>query len=89
MFVVIRLDYEGLGDELRKARLTAGLTQQQLADLLGMDVGNINKIENEGNRSVGIETLHKMVQLLQTTFCQQACVRLTLNFSICTEPDNN
>lgn len=41
---------KGLGERLRQTRLSAGLTQQQLADISGSNQAVIQKIENGNSR---------------------------------------
>jgi transcriptional regulator with XRE-family HTH domain len=43
-------EYEGIIRRLREAREKAGLTQEELADVLGADRGIINKIEMNRRR---------------------------------------
>jgi len=55
-----------LGNELRRARSGAGMTQQEVADLLGCGQGKINKIES-GAVSVKLADLKKMLEAYGVT----------------------
>jgi transcriptional regulator with XRE-family HTH domain len=50
-----------LGNELRHARVAAGMTQQEVADLLGCGQGKINKIES-GAVAVKMTDLKRMLE---------------------------
>ncbi|MEV4729238.1 helix-turn-helix transcriptional regulator [Saccharopolyspora sp. NPDC049426] len=50
-----------LGNEIRRARQTAGMTQQDVAELLGCSQGKINKIES-GTVAVKKAELQKMLE---------------------------
>ena len=54
-----------LGNEIRRAREAAGMTQQDVADLLGCRQGKINKIE-AGNVSVNLTDLKRMLEAFGT-----------------------
>lgn len=53
-----------VGDALRKARLSRGLRQDDLADLLGVDRSTIARYER-GTRSMNVSTLLQVAQVLQ------------------------
>src|SRR5437764_4596534 len=55
-----------LGNELRRARSTAGMTQQEVADLLGCGQGKINKIES-GAVSVKLADLKRMLEAFEVS----------------------
>ena len=55
-----------LGNEIRRARLSAGMTQQDVAELLGCGQGKINKIEN-GAVSVKQSDLKQMLDAFGAT----------------------
>ena len=55
-----------LGNEIRRARLAAGMTQQEVAQLLGCGQGKINKIE-AGAVSVKQSDLKQMLDAFETT----------------------
>jgi transcriptional regulator with XRE-family HTH domain len=48
------------GDVVRRARTERGLTQQQLAGIVGVEQSNISAIEN-GRRAPTAETLHRLL----------------------------
>jgi transcriptional regulator with XRE-family HTH domain len=50
-----------LGNEVRHARVAAGMTQREVADLLGCGQGKINKIE-AGTVAVKLADLHTMLE---------------------------
>lgn len=52
-----------MGEKLRAARLAAGMTQQQLADVLGCRVKDVSRWEN-GHVEPGALTLKRMAQAL-------------------------
>jgi transcriptional regulator with XRE-family HTH domain len=55
-----------LGNEIRHARLASGMTQQEVADLLGCGQGKINKIES-GAVSVKLADLKRMLDAFGVT----------------------
>ena len=55
-----------LGNEIRRARLAAGMTQQEVAELLGCGQGKINKIE-AGAVSVKQSDLKQMLEAFGTS----------------------
>lgn len=50
-------------DNLRRRRKELGLTQQAMADKLGMQVSNYNRLENDGH-SVNLEQVQKICKAL-------------------------
>lgn len=52
-----------MGEKLKRARQTAGMTQKQLADALGCRVKDVSRWEN-GHVEPGALTLKKMAQAL-------------------------
>jgi putative transcriptional regulator len=56
-------DTTGFGARLRALRVAAGLTQQQLADRLGMRATNITRLEN-GGRTPSWETVLRLAKAL-------------------------
>jgi transcriptional regulator with XRE-family HTH domain len=55
-----------LGNEIRRARKAAGMTQQEVGDLLGCGQGKINKIES-GSVSVKLADLDRMLLAFKTS----------------------
>lgn len=53
-----------VGERIRAIRKTKGLTQQQLAELSGLDDAYIGSVER-GERNFSIDTLEKIVTALQ------------------------
>ena len=49
--------------QLKELRKQKNLTQQQLADLVGMDKGRISKIE-KGTRNLTIETINRIAHAM-------------------------
>ena len=52
-----------MGEKLKAARLAAGLTQGQLAELVGVQQRDISRWEN-GHREPGVLIVKKMAQAL-------------------------
>lgn len=52
-----------IGDNIREARIRAGLTQEQLAELAGMDRQSINRIE-QGHQAALIDNLIRIADAL-------------------------
>ena len=52
-----------MGEKLRAARKAAGLTQVQLAELVGCDQNHISRWE-KGSHEPGVLTVKKMAQIL-------------------------
>jgi len=63
-FIVATADeiLQCLGQRLRMQRLIQGLTQHELAQMSGLSLGTLRKLENSGHSSVG--TLVRVVQAL-------------------------
>lgn len=53
-----------IGDHLRRIRTQATLTQEQLADRAGVDVGVIRKLEQGARKSARLPTLHALARAL-------------------------
>ncbi|WP_243788203.1 helix-turn-helix transcriptional regulator [Saccharopolyspora gloriosae] len=58
-----------LGNEIRRARIAAGMTQQEVAELLGCRQGKVNKIES-GAVAVKQAELKQMLEAFQCTDAQ-------------------
>jgi transcriptional regulator with XRE-family HTH domain len=56
------------GNQLRAARVLAGLTQSQLAKRCGMHVNSISAMEKRGSASLtsGLDTLTEVVRALES-----------------------
>lgn len=57
------------GKKLKYLREQRGLTQQELADLLGMQLNSIGQIEI-GYRAVSFSTIEKIREVLDIPYCQ-------------------
>lgn len=51
------------GERLKALRLAAGLTQEKLAEAVGMTVGNIGRLES-GSRNPSWETVVRLAEAL-------------------------
>jgi DNA-binding XRE family transcriptional regulator len=72
--IVIRLhderafrDMQGFGELLRRYRLDAGLTQQELADRAGLSVRAVSDLERGVHRTPYPDTLRRLTQALGVT----------------------
>ena len=54
----------GIGDRIRAARLYANLTQERLAEMVGMDRQTINRIE-QGHTSTAVDNLIRIADALE------------------------
>ena len=66
---------EGLWLQLVEARQAAGLTQEQLAQRLGVSQSQVAKIERRGYEAYTLTTLRRYVQALGTDFTLEVKVR--------------
>src|ERR1022692_593711 len=60
-------DMHTVGDRVRDVRKRRGLGQRQLADLSGVSVSLIRKLEQDDYGNVRLETLHKLAVTLRVT----------------------
>lgn len=51
-----------LGRELKKARISAGITQEELAQKVGISNSYISKLENSKS-DIGYKTLRKIIEM--------------------------
>jgi transcriptional regulator with XRE-family HTH domain len=56
---------EALGDRLREARKRSGLTQRELAQLAGLSVSLVRKLEQGTYGDVRLETVHRLAGVLR------------------------
>lgn len=56
-----------IGDRIRQCRLARGLTQLQLATLVGVTKGAVSQWELGGVKNVKLETFLKLVEVLHTS----------------------
>lgn len=61
------VDMKQMGMRLRYARQQRGLRQTRLASDAGLDVGNVNELENGRKPSARIETLASLAEVLQVS----------------------
>ncbi len=61
--MALPLDYKIIGERLQKARKTKKLTQEQLAESLGISNGSISRMER-GDLKVGLPRLYKICDKL-------------------------
>lgn len=61
--MALPLDYKIIGERLQKARKAKKLTQEQLAESLGISNGSISRIER-GDLKVGLPRLYKICDKL-------------------------
>jgi transcriptional regulator with XRE-family HTH domain len=60
------MDYKELGKRIKAARLSAGLTQEQLAELVNLSSGHCAHVEH-GTTKVSLSALVKIANALNTT----------------------
>jgi transcriptional regulator with XRE-family HTH domain len=58
-----------IGENVRRARLTAGLTQRQLADDVGMRVPQLSRMETGGGLMPKVGTLKRIADRLGVKVC--------------------
>ena len=58
---------ETMGDRLRQCRNSRGLTQQQLADSLGVTNGAVSQWELGGTKNIKLVTFLRVLEILQTS----------------------
>lgn len=61
----VYVNYVELGRHIREARKARSMTQEMLAERLGMTIGHLGKIER-GERMINLERLAEISVLLQT-----------------------
>ena len=62
------LDYAAMGNRIKEHRKRKKLTQEEIAEMLGISVSFISRIER-GNVKVSLETLTKIAAILDTSPC--------------------
>lgn len=58
---------ETIGDRIRQCRIARGMTQQQLADAVGVTKGAVSQWELGGTKNVKLDTFLKLIAALHTT----------------------
>lgn len=69
-----------IGFKLRKQREYKGITQQQMADVLGMAVSNYNKLENN-KIELSVARMFEITKILKLDICQLLEIESNQNFS--------
>lgn len=72
------IDYINIGDKIKKARIAAGMSQEQLADLCGISLSFLGHIER-GSRKMSLETF--------VTICSK--LELSCDYLLMDELPNN
>lgn len=70
---------ENLGKNIKKYRKLNHMTQEQFADLIGIDYKNVSKIEN-GNHYPSPETLTSIVKALNIDFYELFIFENQINY---------
>ena len=70
-----------VGRLIRDARKQRGLTQAELADLLGTSQGAIGRIES-GNQNLSLETINRIADALESQLIVPSTERGSLNFRV-------
>ncbi|MDA3835024.1 MAG: helix-turn-helix transcriptional regulator [Spirochaetales bacterium] len=60
------IDYELLGQRIRKSRIKAGMTQEALSGIIGLSPSHYSHIES-GKTKISLPTLVSIAQALDTT----------------------
>lgn len=63
------VDFSAIGQRMKQRRSSLGMTQDNLAELLGVSVGYISQVERGATR-VNLETLSNIAMLLQCDLTQ-------------------
>ena len=64
-----------LGERVRELRLKAGMTQEKLAALTGIDYKYIQKIEGKNPPSVRIDTIEKLAKVSELCIFFQQLIK--------------
>ena len=64
MKVTLSVDVDGLAEALKQARLSSSKSPTEIAFLAGMSVANLYRIESEDNKSIPLETLESLSDVL-------------------------
>ena len=72
------IDYISIGEKIKKARIAAGMSQEQLADLCGISLSFLGHIER-GSRKMSLETF--------VTICSK--LELSCDYLLMDELPNN
>ena len=54
-----------IGDNIKKYRVAAGLTQQQLAEKGGLSINFVSRVEGSDNQNISLKNLTKLANALE------------------------
>jgi transcriptional regulator with XRE-family HTH domain len=77
MQVTLSVEVPHLGARIKAAREKSGKTPTAIAAMAEMSVANLYRIENEDTKSVPLETLKRLSQVLEVEF--EADVKVALS----------
>ena len=84
---MLELDDKAIGKRIKIARIRVGLTQENVADRIGITPQHVSNIET-GNSSVSLTTLVAMANLLNVTMDELLCDTLIKSKDVfCREAD--
>lgn len=66
------INYDDIGKRIKKHRLAAGLTQEKVADAVGLDTTTVNRIENAKTK-VSLPSLVEIANLLHVSADELLC----------------
>lgn len=85
--IMLELDDKAIGKRIKIARIRVGLTQENVADRIGITPQHVSNIET-GNSSVSLTTLVAMANLLNVTMDELLCDTLIKSKDVfCREAD--
>lgn len=68
------MDIKILGQQIKAARLEEGLSQEELASILGTNKGNISRIES-GRQNLTFEFLQRIASALNRSVAEEIFVK--------------
>ena len=71
-YIVLELDYKAIGKRIKIARIKQNLTQETVADRIGVTPQHISNVET-GNTSVSLPTLIAIANTLQVSMDELSC----------------
>lgn len=71
-YIVLELDYKAIGKRIKIARIKQNLTQETVADRIGVTPQHISNVET-GNTSVSLPTLIAIANTLQVSMDELLC----------------
>ena len=63
------MDFQTLGHELRRLRISRGISQQQMAEHLAISRPTLNALENGRSGDIGIKKVMKIADYLGMELC--------------------